>query len=49
MIAEGLARIAPWRKPEDVARAVVAVATDALPFSTGEVIKTDGGFHLGRL
>lgn len=49
MIAEGLTPIARWGKPEDVARAVVAVAMDAFPFSTGEVINVDGGFHLRRL
>jgi NAD(P)-dependent dehydrogenase (short-subunit alcohol dehydrogenase family) len=49
MIADGLTPIARWGKPDDVARAVVAVATDALPFSTGEVINVDGGFHLRRL
>lgn len=38
-----------WGKPDDVARAVVAIATDLLPFSTGEVINVDGGFHLRRL
>jgi enoyl-[acyl-carrier-protein] reductase (NADH) len=32
-----------------VAKAVVAVASDLLPFSTGEVINVDGGFHLRRL
>jgi enoyl-[acyl-carrier-protein] reductase (NADH) len=35
--------------PEDVGRAVVAVATDLLPFSTGQVIDVDGGFHLRTL
>ncbi|HEV2292768.1 MAG TPA: 3-ketoacyl-ACP reductase [Tepidisphaeraceae bacterium] len=49
MIAQGLTPIARWGKPDDVARAVVAVATDAFPFSTGEVINVDGGFHLRRL
>ena len=49
MIADGLTPIARWGKPGDVARAVVAVATDAFPFSTGEVINVDGGFHLRRL
>jgi len=38
-----------WGKPEDVAKAVVAIATDLLPFSTGEVINVDGGYHLRRL
>jgi 3-oxoacyl-[acyl-carrier protein] reductase len=49
MIAEGLTPIVRWGKPDDVARAVVAVSTDAFPFSTGEVINVDGGFHLRRL
>jgi NAD(P)-dependent dehydrogenase (short-subunit alcohol dehydrogenase family) len=44
-----LTPIRRWGKPEDVARAVVAVANDALPFSTGEVINVDGGFHMRRL
>jgi 3-oxoacyl-[acyl-carrier protein] reductase len=38
-----------WGQPDDIARAVVAIATDLLPFSTGEVINVDGGFHLRRL
>ena len=38
-----------WGQPADVARAVVAIATDLLPFSTGEVINVDGGFHMRRL
>jgi NAD(P)-dependent dehydrogenase (short-subunit alcohol dehydrogenase family) len=46
---EGLTPIRRWGEGEDVARAVVAVATDLLPFSTGEVINVDGGFHLRRL
>jgi NAD(P)-dependent dehydrogenase (short-subunit alcohol dehydrogenase family) len=44
-----LTPIRRWGKPEDVARAVVAIATDLLPFSTGEIIDVDGGFHLRRL
>jgi len=46
LIADGLTPIRRWGTPEDVARAVVAVATDSFPFSTGEVINVDGGFHL---
>lgn len=38
-----------WGKPDDIARAVVAIANGLLPFSTGEVINVDGGFHLRRL
>jgi 3-oxoacyl-[acyl-carrier protein] reductase len=49
MIAEGLLPIARWGEPEDVAAAVVAIAQDGLPYSTGEVINVDGGFHLRRL
>ena len=44
-----LTPIARWGTGDDVARAVVAIATDLLPFSTGEVINVDGGFHLRRL
>ena len=46
LINEGLTPIRRWGKPEDVGRAVAAVAAGALPFSTGEVINVDGGFHL---
>jgi NAD(P)-dependent dehydrogenase (short-subunit alcohol dehydrogenase family) len=44
-----LTPIKRWGKPEDVGRAVVAVAKDLFPFSTGQVIDVDGGFHLRRL
>jgi len=44
-----LTPIKRWGKPDDVARAVIAIAKDLLPFSTGEVIDVDGGFHLRRL
>jgi NAD(P)-dependent dehydrogenase (short-subunit alcohol dehydrogenase family) len=49
LIAEGLTPIRRWGTPEDVGRAVAALARDLLPFSTGEVINVDGGFHLRRL
>ena len=49
LIAGGLTPIARWGQPEDVARAVIAIAEDLLPFSTGEVINVDGGYHLRRL
>jgi 3-oxoacyl-[acyl-carrier protein] reductase len=48
MISEGVFPIRRWGQPEDVARAVVAIAEGALPYSTGEVINVDGGFHLRR-
>jgi 3-oxoacyl-[acyl-carrier protein] reductase len=49
LIADGLTPIRRWGTPDDVGRAVVAIATDLLPFSTGQVIDVDGGFHLRTL
>jgi 3-oxoacyl-[acyl-carrier protein] reductase len=46
LIAQGLSPINRWGKPEDIAKAVVAIANRAFPFSTGEVFNVDGGFHL---
>jgi 3-oxoacyl-[acyl-carrier protein] reductase len=48
-IAAGLSPIRRWGTPADVGRAVAALAAGALPFSTGEVLYVDGGFHLPRL
>lgn len=49
LIADGLTPIKRWGLPEDVGSAVAAIAAGQLPFSTGEVINVDGGFHLRRL
>ncbi len=49
LIAEGLTPIKRWGQPEDVAKAVVAIAEGRLDFCTGQVINVDGGFHLRRL
>jgi len=49
LIAEGLTPIRRWGEPRDIALAVAAIAEGYLPFSTGEVINVDGGFHLRRL
>ena len=49
LIAEGLTPIKRWGLPEDVAKAVGAIAQGKLDFSTGQVINVDGGFHLKRL
>ena len=49
LIADGLSPIRRWGQPEDVAQAVAAVVSDAFPFSTGERINVDGGFHIRRL
>jgi NAD(P)-dependent dehydrogenase (short-subunit alcohol dehydrogenase family) len=49
LIRQGLTPIKRWGTPVDVGKAVAAIALDMLPFSTGEVINVDGGFHLRRL
>ena len=49
ILEDGLTSIRRWGRPEDIGKAVVAIAEDLLPFSTGEVINVDGGFHLSRL
>ena len=49
LIAEGLTPIQRWGLPEDIAKAVGAIAEGRLDFSTGQVINVDGGFHLRRL
>ncbi len=49
LLREGLAPIPRWGEPEDVARAVLALASGALSYSTGNVIHVDGGMHIRRL
>jgi len=49
LIADGVFPIERWGYPEDVAKAVAAFAGGAFPYSTGEIINVDGGFHLRRL
>jgi 3-oxoacyl-[acyl-carrier protein] reductase len=49
LIAEGLSPIRRWGTPEDVGKAVAAIAQNSFPFSTGETINVDGGFHFRRL
>jgi NAD(P)-dependent dehydrogenase (short-subunit alcohol dehydrogenase family) len=48
LIEEGLSPIRRWGTAEDVGSAVAALVTGAIPFSTGEVINVDGGYHLRR-
>lgn len=45
----GITPIRRWGKPEDIGRAVRAIAEDRFPFSTGACFDVDGGFHLHRL
>lgn len=49
LIKEGLTPIRRWGEPADVAEAVAMLVSGWLPFSTGQVIDVDGGFHLRRL
>jgi 3-oxoacyl-[acyl-carrier protein] reductase len=49
LIAEGITPIKRWGMPEDIGKAIVAIAEGYLPFSTGQVIDVDGGFHIHRL
>jgi len=49
MIADGAFPVKRWGYPEDVAKAVAAFAGGAFPYSTGEIINVDGGFHLRKL
>lgn len=49
LFAAGLAPLRRWGEPEDVARAVVMLASGVLSYSTGERLHVDGGFHIRRL
>ncbi len=49
LIAEGITPIKRWGQPEDIGKAIAAIAEGYLPFSTGQVINVDGGFHIQRL
>lgn len=48
-IAAGLTPLPRWGEPEDVGRAVAALAGGAFAFSTGDAIHVDGGLHIRRL
>ncbi len=49
LLAEGLVPQKRWGQPEDVGRAVGSLVMGDFPYSTGQVIYIDGGFHLRRL
>ena len=48
-IADGLVPMGRWGYPKDVARAVAALASGQLAFSTGSVINVDGALSIPRL
>ena len=49
LITDGMAPIRRWGEPGDVGKAVVALARDFFPFTTGEVFNVDGGFNIRKL
>lgn len=49
LIADGLLLQPRWGTPEDIAKAVTAIASGALDYSTGAVIEIGGGFSVQRL
>lgn len=49
LIADGLLVTARWGEPQDVGRAVAALARGDFPYSTGQVVMVDGGLTLNRL
>jgi NAD(P)-dependent dehydrogenase (short-subunit alcohol dehydrogenase family) len=49
LIAEGLVPQKRWGFPEDVAKAVVALAKGYFEYSTGMIIEVSGGMNIRRL
>lgn len=49
LIADGLVPEKRWGQPQDVGRAVAALARGELPYATGQVLVVDGGLTLARL
>jgi len=49
LIAEGLTVQKRWGTPDDVGKAVSAIAAGGFPYSTGSVFMVDGGMTVWRL
>ena len=49
LLSEGLTIEPRWGEPEDVGKAVAALASGVLPYATGAVIPVDGGLTINRL
>jgi NAD(P)-dependent dehydrogenase (short-subunit alcohol dehydrogenase family) len=49
LLAEGIVPQKRWGTPQDVGLAAKAILQGHFPFSTGDIINIDGGFHLRRL
>jgi 3-oxoacyl-[acyl-carrier protein] reductase len=49
LIAQGLCVQSRWGQPEDVGKAVAAIARGDFPYSTGQIFMVDGGLTMPRL
>jgi 3-oxoacyl-[acyl-carrier protein] reductase len=49
LIAGGLVPEMRWGTPDDIAAICAALASGALPFTTGSIINAGGGLHIARL
>ncbi|HEX2986589.1 MAG TPA: SDR family oxidoreductase, partial [Chloroflexota bacterium] len=49
LIGEGLTVQNRWGTPEDIGKVVAAMVRGDLAYSTGQVVRVDGGLQIGRL
>lgn len=49
LIEGGLLPIKRWGLPDDIAKAVLVLVNNSLPYMTGQALNIDGGFHMRRL
>ena len=49
LIGEGVLLQPRWGEPEDTGKAVAMLCRGEMPYSTGQIINTDGGFMVQRL
>ncbi|MHA1520794.1 MAG: 3-ketoacyl-ACP reductase [Promethearchaeota archaeon] len=49
LIKNGLLPLKRWGTPKDIGIATIALAEGKIPYSTGQILNIDGGFHIQRL
>ena len=49
LIADGLVPLGRWGKPDDIAKAVVALCDGTFGYTTGQSFIIDGGMHIRKL
>jgi NAD(P)-dependent dehydrogenase (short-subunit alcohol dehydrogenase family) len=49
LFEQGISIQKRWGLPEDVGKVAAAMASGMLPYSTGQVVKVDGGMTIQRL